>query len=170
MAEEPAKDSPKLRDIREDLRARVLLIEKDIESETAIFNRQQKELVDAFRTKIEDAKIALAGYRRLLDLENRRVHDMTGQPEQPEQPATAKAPLVDFLCAAMADRGAKSKDELRDLAQAAGYFGPGDGGRAIHATMVNLVRGGRVRELSDGKFMVQQAPIVQQPYLLKRRV
>ena len=56
---------------------------------------------------------------------------------------------------ALAERGAKSKDELRDLAQAAGYFPEGEGGRSLHATLVNIVRSGRAIE-QDGVYSMRR--------------
>lgn len=174
MAEEHAKSFNDLRDIRKDLRERISLIEQAIDRDTRDFEAKQKQALDAFQARIQDAKVALAGYARMLQIEERRAQSMlpealrgTTVPSPP--PVAPKTPLADFMCSTMAQTGVKTKDELRDLAQGAGYFGTGEGGRTIHATLVNLVRGGRVRELPGGKYAVR-LPVEGQSDLLERRV
>jgi hypothetical protein len=173
MAEEHPKSFNDLRDIRKDLRERISLIQQAIDKDTRDFEAKQKQLLDAFQTRVQDAKVALAGYVRLLEIEERRAQSMlpaaVAGTAPPPPTHTPKSPLADFLCSAMAQTGVKTKEELRDLAQGAGYFGAGEGGRTIHATIVNLVRGGRVRELPDGKYAVR-LPVEGQRDLLERRV
>jgi hypothetical protein len=118
-----------------------------------LFERQNKALLDTFRAKVEELKLAAVGYARLLEIEEARLRGEGGVSAAAD--IVAKPPLADFLCTALAERGAKSKDQFRELAQAAGYFAEGEGGRAIHATLVNLVRSGRVHEV-DGAFAVPE--------------
>jgi hypothetical protein len=148
-----AETPMKLRDIRDDLRMRLLLVSQKIEAENVRFEAQQQALVHAFKGKIEALKVEAAGLNRLLEVENQRLG------EQATSAAAATKPsLPDFMSTVLHERGPKSKEELREMAQQAGYFANSDGGgRAIHATLVNMMRAGRVLfDQSSAKFMLRK--------------
>lgn len=104
----------------------------------------------------------------MLDLEEglaARGVSGNGGPQLTVSMPEPKVPLGDFLCMEMAEKGAKTKDQLRALAQAAHYFTKGEsGGRAIHATLVNLMKKGRVGEISEGLYGV---PVPEKESFLK---
>jgi hypothetical protein len=66
-------------------------------------------------------------------------------------PAPAPLPLADFLVRRVNEAGPLSKDDLRQLAVRAGYFQDAESAtRSVHATLLGIVKGGRVRELPNG--------------------
>jgi hypothetical protein len=143
-----------VRDIREDLLERIKATETEMVSDAQLFQHEVKQLEIAFRRRAEEKQGILNGLRRLLDSEQRAFAaggDDRVQPNALSNLVRPNMPLADFLLQEMAERGPKSKEELRDAAQEAGYFKPGDGGRAVHATVVNLLRVGRAIVLDGGK-------------------
>jgi hypothetical protein len=65
--------------------------------------------------------------------------------------AQAPLPLADFLVRRVNEAGPLSKDDLRQLAVRAGYFQDAESAtRSVHATLLGIVKGGRVRELPNG--------------------
>src|ERR1044071_3652252 len=156
-----------IRDIRDDLQQRIAMCEEAITSHERAFERQQAELQAAHKLRVENLKTALVNYRRLLTMEEvfqtpAAIPAVSTATETFTATATATAatttavapkhPLADFLYEEIAQKGPKTKDELREIAYAAGYYPQGEGGRAIHATIVNLVRGGRAVE-RDGRYV-----------------
>jgi hypothetical protein len=135
-----------MRDIRDDLRERVKAMDEIIARQQADYEKERDEAEKAFKIKIERLRHALMNYKRMLDLEESiakmqtKADDGGGEAKFPKP----KLALADYLCATLADRGAMSKDDLLSTARGAGYYAEGEGGRALHATMVNLVRGNRV--------------------------
>jgi hypothetical protein len=114
------------RDIRPDLRARL---------ETAIASRDRaREHLNFFDSEVN-------ALTRLLALEDRRFSETIGTVED-KQPF-----LTGFIIERLKKRR-MSKDELRVVAAEAGFE---IDGRSIHATLVNLVRTGKVR-LEEGGF------------------
>jgi hypothetical protein len=84
----------------------------------------------------------------LLNLEASRTVDIVSGPER----KSPDKPVADFIMDIIA-RAPSTKDEIKDYAAAARYFTVGDSpGRIIHATLVNLVRAGRVKALRDGRY------------------
>lgn len=63
----------------------------------------------------------------------------------------APLPLADFLVRRVNEAGPLSKDDLRQLAVRAGYFQDAESAtRSVHATLLGIINGGRVRELPNG--------------------
>jgi hypothetical protein len=66
-------------------------------------------------------------------------------------PAPTPLPLADFLVRRVNEAGPLSKDDLRQLAVRAGYFQDAETAtRSVHATLLGIIKGGRVRELPNG--------------------
>ncbi len=59
---------------------------------------------------------------------------------------------MEFLIRTVYVRGEMAKDDLRQRAQYAGYFGDDSGGRITHTTLLNLVNGNRLRKLPNGNY------------------
>lgn len=150
-----------IRDIRADLQQRISMCEDAIVTQQKAYERRQAELLTDHRAKTENLKAAMANYRRLLAMEEvfQTPSDQSvattataTTAKAASSTADAKTPLVDRYYEELTHKGPKTKDELREIAHAEGYFPPGEGGRAIHATIVNLVRGGRAIE-QDGRYV-----------------
>ena len=98
------------------------------------------------------------GYRRAPNTEEaapqaeyrRRSAAQAAEPA-PVAVAQAPLPLADFLVRRVNEAGPLSKDDLRQLAVRAGYFQDAESAtRSVHATLLGIVKGGRVRELPNG--------------------
>jgi hypothetical protein len=98
------------------------------------------------------------GYRRAPNTEEaapqaeyrRRSAAQAAEPA-PVAVAQAPLPLADFLVRRVNEAGPLSTDDLRQLAVRAGYFQDAESAtRSVHATLLGIVKGGRVRELPNG--------------------
>ena len=62
-------------------------------------------------------------------------------------------PLADFLVRKLNEVGAMSRDDLRRLSLQEGYFADADtADRGVHATLLNVVKAGLIRQLPNGNF------------------
>lgn len=120
-------DQTTMRDIREDIRERLALVERKI----ADFQRalQQQEEIKA-------------SYERILALEEARAGFRALNVTQGE----TKPPVADFIIGLLRGRP-RTKDELTQQAEQAGYYADGSVGRAVHMALVNMERSGRIREV-----------------------
>jgi hypothetical protein len=80
-----------------------------------------------------------------------QAHQGGGHPHQPaSQP---QQPLADFLVRKLNEVGAMSRDDLRRLAMQEGYFAEAEtADRGVHATLLNVVKAGLIRQLPNGNF------------------
>lgn len=120
----PIKQFP-YRDIRTDLKARLI-------AATAKRDEQQK-LVE----ELDNEVLLLT---KMLDQEERRFGAA-----KIEQPPT-QAPLPDFIVESLS-RGKMDKDDLRHFAETKGIAVDG---RSLHATLINLIRAGKIKEVEEG--------------------
>jgi hypothetical protein len=85
------------------------------------------------------------------------------QPQVPHQHVQAQAqaqpqrqpqqPLADFLIRCLNEAGAMPRDELRRFALQEGYFIDAETAeRGVHATLINVVKAGLIRQLPNGNF------------------
>jgi hypothetical protein len=88
-----------------------------------------------------------------------QTHQPAHQPHQGgHQPAQQPAPqpqqpLADFLVRKLNEVGAMSRDDLRRSAMQEGYFAEADSAdRGVHATLLNVVKAGLIRQLPNGNF------------------
>jgi hypothetical protein len=81
------------------------------------------------------------------------------QPQVPHQHVQAQAqpqrqpqqPLADFLIRCLNEAGAMPRDDLRRLALQEGYFVDAEtADRGVHATLINVVKAGLIRQLPNG--------------------
>lgn len=139
-------DSAPLRDIRPDLKARL---------RAALENR------DSHQAKVEEFAGEIDDLTRQLDRENARY----GQERVRLQLQEPTESLTDFILQALRMRP-MGKEDLRDSASRAGYSVDG---RSIHATVVNLHRTGRIKEITEGVFaMPDHAPTAPEPTIRRR--
>jgi len=153
------------RDISEELRARIALLEEVMANEQAKFTAEQEKAAAAHKQSMDAIKGALANYRSLLELEQGFAKSMLASadeigPKQEGQATSvnitlpaAKPPLADFFVKTLAETGPMSKDELRQVAVDAGYE---IDGRHVHATLVNIQRNGRILPTLDGKYAAKK--------------
>ena len=86
-----------------------------------------------------------------------QVHRRPAQEPERRQQAPAAAqqqpPLADFLIRKLGESGAMNLDDLSHFAIREGYFAEGDNpDRAVHATLMNVVKAGFIRQLPNGTF------------------
>jgi hypothetical protein len=85
------------------------------------------------------------------------------QPQVPHQHVQAQAqaqpqrqpqqPLADFLIRCLNEAGAMPREDLRRLALQEGYFIDAEtADRGVHATLINVVKAGLIRQLPNGNF------------------
>ena len=72
------------------------------------------------------------------------------QPQHQRQP---QQPLADFLIRKLNEAGAMSRDDLRRFVMQEAYFADVDtADRGVHATLINIVKAGLIRQLPNGNF------------------
>jgi hypothetical protein len=171
-----------MRDIRADLEERAALLESQINSADAQFDKLVEQLKAEYETRLKNVKAEFAAVRTLLGIEDRRLANGASAPKpqaqarppqpkpeqaQPAPPPQAQSPqpapkpsqpqppqeLGDFLIRRLREGGAMAKDELRQLAVQEGYFAEADNADVqLQATLVHVVQAGFARELPNGKF------------------
>ena len=92
--------------------------------------------------RVADDKEAI---RHLLAREDQRYR-VTEPPAPAVKPPSVA--LGDYILAALRDKP-QTKEDLRLRADQSGYEGAG---RAVHATLMNMVQSGRLRQNSDGTY------------------
>jgi hypothetical protein len=150
IRQEPGKE---LRDICADIRARVTMLEDVMRKEEERFQKEQEKAATEHKERMDGFKDALRGYRNMLVLEeafaklkmSSTTEDRIGpMPEVKIPLPVQRAPLAEFFIAQIKEKGPRSKEELRQAAQAAGYFENDGGGRATHVTLANITRSRRL--------------------------
>ena len=125
-----------VRDIRDDLRERLDGLGKRREAAKAAYDSEIKSITE------EEVLI-----RGLLLVEQRRL----GVAQ--DTPKATPIPLADYFLMLM-NGGPRTKEELRENAQQSGYFqGEESPARVTHATLMNILRAGRAREVSEGLYV-----------------
>jgi hypothetical protein len=114
------------RDIRPDLRERL---------------RSTSAELDQLQAITENLEKTIQVLEQMLAEEERRF-----APEAKKGPP--EEPLPEFVMQSLRS-GLRSKDDLRWMAEQAGYDVDG---RNIHATLVNLIKSGRAVEVSEGQY------------------
>lgn len=153
-----------MRDIRADLRERMESLsgrESEISREYGRLLKEAERWADEQMKLVQEERAAIFS---LLNIEQRRHGEQADVPIPHIQ-------LPDFLVQETAKRGIASKEDLRLAAVHAGYFPDGEsGGRQIHATLMNLVRGNKIIETQSGRYGVPDpnagmpGPIIQMEF------
>ena len=168
-----------MRDIRGDLQDRAALLEEQIKAQEAQYENLIEQLQKEQESRLADLRGELEAVSRLMELECRRFEAAAAQgapaPEQAAQPAhppqphaqpqpqhqspppqpqhQPPQPLADFLIRTLNEAGAMMRDDLRRMALQEGYFPDADtADRGVHATLINVVKAGLIRQLPDGSF------------------
>jgi hypothetical protein len=81
------------------------------------------------------------------------VHPAQHTVHPAQAPAQPQVPLADFLIRKLNEAGAMSRDDLRRCSLQEGYFADADTAeRGVHATLLNVVKAGLIRQLPNGNF------------------
>ncbi len=147
-----------MRDIRPDLRERIAEAERRAAECSLAFDKARAKLEGDHQSEMAGIKRELDALRSLIVIESER----TGGHEQPLQKS---AELADYLVTLIFQNGPTYKNELKYLAEKAGYFEPGGGGRAVHLTLHNLVQHRKLVKLDDERYDLSP---VQIPELLSK--
>jgi hypothetical protein len=121
--------SAPFRDIRPDLRERLRSTSAELEQVRGIIGNLEK---------------AVEILEQMLAAEEQRFN-----PEVPTKRGPPEAPLSEFLVQSMLTSGLKTKEDLRWMAEQAGYEVDG---RSIHATLVNLIKSAKAVEIGPGQY------------------
>jgi hypothetical protein len=143
-----------MRDIRDDLRERANLLDEQINSAEAQFEKYLEQLRNDQENRLKDLKSELEAVKALLTIEQRRLGGAPAAPQAQAQPQARKPqqPLADFLIQKLVELGPMPKDAIQRLAVQEGYFADGDADRGVHAVLMHVVKGGSVRQLPNGDF------------------
>jgi hypothetical protein len=151
-----------MRDIRGDLQERAKLIDAQINSAYAHFDKVLEQLESERDGKVAELKSELAAVSKLMEAEHRRIGSL------PTAVKPVGSSLTDFLVHKLSEFGAMSSTELRDLAAEEGFLSDAEnGGRAVLAALASSVRDERIRRLPDGRFA---PPTMSQAIALRRVV
>ena len=173
-----------MRDIRADLEERAAWLEKQISAAQVHFDTLVERFKAEHESRLKPVRAEFDAVRILLGGEDRRLGNGASaqkpqavqqpqpklEPVQPVQQPQAQSaqhpapkqsqsqsqqPLADFLSRKLREVGAMSKDDLRRLAVQEGYFAEaGSADTELEAALMQGVKAGLVRQLSDGKFAV----------------
>ncbi|WP_413990636.1 hypothetical protein ACMDCR_00300 [Labrys okinawensis] len=143
-----------MRDIRRDLQERLEVAESKYRRYEETYNRERQKLEIEFqqqRASFERERNALLA---IIDIESIRGGGETELPFPPLPPPTGfRLPLGEFLITAIFTDGPLNKDDLREKAEAAGYFDDDESaGRKLHATLMNITTAGKVVKDGDGNY------------------
>jgi hypothetical protein len=136
-----------MRDIRCDLEERAKLIDAQINSAFAHFEKVLAQVQGERDARVAELKSDLETVRKLMELEHRRIGNA---PVPLRPPATS---LVDFLAHKLSEFGALSSAELRQIAAKEGLLSESEtASREVGAALATGVREERIRQLPDGRF------------------
>jgi hypothetical protein len=144
-----------MRDIRNDLQERVRLIEDQISSSYAQFEKMIEQLQSEREARVSELKSELSALGKLMEVEHRRMANVLPL----QTPAAPEVSLADFILQRLGEMGPMSKDDLVDLTLKERLFDDGESAdRAVHTTLVNIIRSEHLRQLHDGTFVPNTAP------------
>jgi hypothetical protein len=143
----PLNREAAMRDIQSDLQERATVIDEQIRTAYARFEKAIQQLQSDRDAKISELKSDLAIISKFIELEKRYSGD---------QSPDVRPPLVllaDLFLRKLKESGPMSKDDLIDLALKEGYFSSAEKAlQGVHPMLVNMLRGEQIRELTNGNF------------------
>jgi hypothetical protein len=144
-----------MRDIRNDLQERARLIEDQISAAYAQFEKMVEQLQGERDGRVSELKAELTALGKLMEAEHRRMANVLPL----QVPAAPQVSLPDFILQRLTEIGPMSKDDLVNLALKEGLFGDGESAdRAVHTTLINIIRSEHLRQLHDGTFVPNTFP------------
>jgi len=145
-----------MRDIRGDLQERANLLEQQINTAQAQFDKMIEELKREQEGRLGDLTAELEAVNRVSEIEQRRLGNaMSASKPEPQpwsqQPPT-KQPLANFLIHKLG-QGAMSSEDLCHLAVQEGYFAGFDSAKqGVHAMLKQVVKAGHIQQLPNSYF------------------
>lgn len=145
-----------MRDIRNDLQERARFIEDEIGAIQAHFDKMVEQLKAERDARLGELKAEFTALGKLMEAEHRRMAD--AMPLQAPQPQP-QISLPDFILQSLTEIGPMSKEGLVNLALREGLFADVESAdRAVHATLVNIIRSEHLRQQHDGSFVPNTPP------------
>jgi hypothetical protein len=139
-----------MRDIRSDLQERVRLIEDQISTSYAQFEKMIEQLQSEREARVSELKAELSVLGKLMEVEHRRMANVLPL----QTPAAPEVSLADFILQRLGEMGPMSKDDLVNLTLKERLFDDGESAdRAVHTTLVNIIRSEHLGQLHDGTFV-----------------
>jgi len=149
-----------MRDIRGDLQERAILVDEQIRAAVAHFDKAIQQLQTERDARIGDLKASLAMLAKLMEFEERLLHDTPpATPASPHNtppatPASSLLALGELFLKKLNNAGQMSKQELIDMAIKEGFFPDADAAaQGVHPMLVSMLRSELIREVSDGTYM-----------------
>jgi hypothetical protein len=144
-----------MRDIRNDLQERARLIEDQISGAYAQFEKMIEQLKNEQEGRVSELKSELAALGKLMEAEHRRMANVLPL----QAPAVPQLSLADFILQRLGEMGPMSKDDLVNLSLKERLFDDRDSAdRAVHTTLVNIIRSEHLLQLHDGTFVPNAVP------------
>jgi hypothetical protein len=138
-----------MRDIRGDLQERAILVDEQIRTAAAHFDKAIQKLQTERDARIADLKAGLAMIAKFMEFEERFLH--TTPPATPASPLVA---LAELFLKQLNNVGQMSKQELIDMAVREGFFPDSNtAAQGVHPMLVSMLRSELIRETSDGIYM-----------------
>ena len=138
-----------MRDIRGDLQERAILVDEQIRTAAAHFDKAIQKLQTERDARITDLKAGLAMIAKFMEFEERFLH--TTPPATPASPLVA---LAELFLKKLNNVGQMSKQELIDMAVTEDFFPDADtAAQGVHPMLVSMLRSELIRETSDGIYM-----------------
>ena len=149
-----------VRDIRDDLIERLEAANSEMATARTQYDLERRVLEANFSSLFESISNKQRALETLLGTEAREFGE---QPvRRAPAPTAMRLPLADFSVNCVGGvSGSKSKDEIKDLVERAGYVSEHESaGRMVHTTLLNLVRSGRLKQFGDeyASPMLRQEP------------
>jgi hypothetical protein len=151
------------RDIRSDLQERATLVDEQIRTAVAHFEKTIQQLQAERDARITDLKSGLAMIAKFMEFEERFLHNTP-----PVVPAPPLVVLADLFMKKLNDAGQMSKHELIDMAVKEGFFPDAEtAAQGVHPMLATMLKSELIREVSDGTYM---PPTFSQMIKLRRTV
>lgn len=119
----------------------------------AQFDKIIEQLQGEREGRVSELKAELSALGRLMDVEHRRMANVLPLQTPPQ------ISLADFILQRLSEIGPMSKNDLVNLVLKEGLFDDVESAdRAVHTTLVNIIRSEHLRQLHDGTFVPNTVP------------
>lgn len=119
----------------------------------AQFDKIIEQLQGEREGRVSELKAELSALGRLMDVEHRRMANVLPLQTPPQ------ISLADFILQRLSEIGPMSKNDLVNLVLKEGLFDDVESAdRAVHTTLLNIIRSEHLRQLHDGTFVPNTVP------------
>lgn len=119
----------------------------------AQFDKIIEQLQGEREGRVSELKAELSALGRLMDVEHRRMANVLPLQTPPQ------ISLADFILQRLSEIGPMSKDDLVNLVLKEALFDDVESAdRAVHTTLLNIIRSEHLRQLHDGTFVPNTVP------------